>query len=60
VPRDGAEPPSPAELRSFASDQLATYKLPEAVVVVHALPLTAMEKLDRRALATLVREEGSG
>jgi acyl-CoA synthetase (AMP-forming)/AMP-acid ligase II len=60
VSRDGAEPPSPSELRSFAGDQLATYKLPEAVVVVDALPLTAMEKLDRRALASLVREEEAG
>jgi acyl-CoA synthetase (AMP-forming)/AMP-acid ligase II len=60
VPRDGAEPPSPSDLRSFADDQLAAYKLPEAVVVVDALPLTAMEKLDRRALASLVREEDGG
>ncbi|HEX2384157.1 MAG TPA: class I adenylate-forming enzyme family protein [Acidimicrobiales bacterium] len=55
VLRDGSEPPSPAELRSFASDHLAAYKVPEAVVVTEALPLTAMEKLDRRALAALVR-----
>jgi acyl-CoA synthetase (AMP-forming)/AMP-acid ligase II len=60
VARDGAEPPSPSELRSFGADQLAAYKLPEAVVVVDALPLTAMGKLDRRALAALAREEDAG
>ena len=39
------------ELRAFAEDRLARYKLPEAIAVVDALPLTAGEKLDRRALA---------
>jgi acyl-CoA synthetase (AMP-forming)/AMP-acid ligase II len=51
VLRDGAAAPTVSELRAFASDRLAAFKLPEAVVVVDALPLTAMEKLDRRALA---------
>jgi acyl-CoA synthetase (AMP-forming)/AMP-acid ligase II len=59
VLRDGAQPPSPDDLRSFAADHLAAYKFPEAVVVTAALPLTAMEKLDRRALAALVREGAS-
>jgi acyl-CoA synthetase (AMP-forming)/AMP-acid ligase II len=54
VPRPGAEPPTAADLRSFAADRLAAYKLPEDVVVVDALPLTSMDKLDRRALARLV------
>jgi acyl-CoA synthetase (AMP-forming)/AMP-acid ligase II len=54
VPREGADAPSVEDLRAFAEDRLARYKLPEAVMVVDALPLTAMEKLDRRALATLV------
>jgi acyl-CoA synthetase (AMP-forming)/AMP-acid ligase II len=56
VPRDGIDAPSLDELRTFAEAQLARYKLPEAVVVVDAMPLTAMEKLDRRALAHLVTE----
>jgi acyl-CoA synthetase (AMP-forming)/AMP-acid ligase II len=51
VPRDPASPPSLDELRAFARDRLAGYKLPEAVAVVGALPLTAMEKVDRAALA---------
>jgi acyl-CoA synthetase (AMP-forming)/AMP-acid ligase II len=54
VPREGVPAPTCAELQDFARDRLARYKLPEAVVVVVALPLTAMEKLDRRALAEMV------
>jgi acyl-CoA synthetase (AMP-forming)/AMP-acid ligase II len=54
VPREGANAPTLDELQSFAKDQLARYKLPEDLVVVDALPLTAMEKLDRRALAAMV------
>jgi acyl-CoA synthetase (AMP-forming)/AMP-acid ligase II len=54
VAREGAEAPSVDELRAYAEDRLARYKLPEAVLVVDALPLTAMEKLDRRALAAMV------
>jgi acyl-CoA synthetase (AMP-forming)/AMP-acid ligase II len=50
VPRDRARPPELAHLRAFAADQLAAYKLPEALHVIDALPLTAMEKVDRRAL----------
>jgi len=51
VLREGSALPSRDELREFAADRLATYKLPEHVVEVDALPLTAMDKLDRRALA---------
>jgi acyl-CoA synthetase (AMP-forming)/AMP-acid ligase II len=50
VPRDPAAPPALAELRDFARHRLASYKLPEDVRVVESLPLTAMEKVDRRAL----------
>lgn len=54
VPADPAAPPSLAELRATASDRLAHHKLPEALVVVDELPLTAMQKVDRRRLARLV------
>ncbi|MEY2461765.1 MAG: hypothetical protein QOG30_3595 [Acidimicrobiaceae bacterium] len=54
VPREGAAAPSVDELRTYAEDRLARYKLPEEVVVVDALPLTPMEKLDRKALAAMV------
>jgi acyl-CoA synthetase (AMP-forming)/AMP-acid ligase II len=52
VARD-ASPPTAEDLRSFAGERLASYKLPEDVVVVDALPLTSMDKLDRRQLAVL-------
>lgn len=55
VPAAGAAaPPSLDDLRAFAGDRLARYKLPEAVVTAEALPLTAMDKLDRRALEAWV------
>ena len=45
---------SVAALRNFASDRLGRYKLPDAVHLVEALPLTAGEKIDRTALARLL------
>ena len=57
VPRDGAVAPTLDELRAHGEDRLAAWKLPEAVVVVDELPLTAMQKLDRTALARLARLE---
>ncbi len=51
VPRDRAHPPTLDDLRAYAADSLAHHKLPEAIVIVDALPLTAAEKVDRRALA---------
>jgi len=51
VPRDAAAPPSLEDLRVHAADALAAYKLPERIELRDALPLTAMEKIDRRALA---------
>jgi acyl-CoA synthetase (AMP-forming)/AMP-acid ligase II len=51
VPAPGHPPPSTADLSAFLATRLAAYKHPEAVRVVDALPLTAMQKVDRRALA---------
>jgi acyl-CoA synthetase (AMP-forming)/AMP-acid ligase II len=51
VPRDPAAPPTLAELRDHGGAQLAAYKLPEQLRLRDALPLTAAEKVDRRALA---------
>lgn len=51
VPRDPAAPPTLEDLREYGKGRLATWKLPEALRVVDSLPLTAMQKLDRRALA---------
>ena len=54
VPADPTRPPSLEELRDHLAPRLARYKLPEAVHVVAELPLTAMQKVDRRALAAEV------
>jgi acyl-CoA synthetase (AMP-forming)/AMP-acid ligase II len=51
VARDATRPPSLEALRAHAAGDLAAYKLPEELRVVEALPLTAMDKVDRRALA---------
>lgn len=51
VARDATRPPSLEALRAHAAGELAAYKLPEELRVVEALPLTAMDKVDRRALA---------
>ncbi|MFF1834814.1 class I adenylate-forming enzyme family protein [Streptomyces sp. NPDC058231] len=52
VPRDPAAPPDLAELRQFTRGHLADYKSPDRLVIVDALPLTPMLKVDRRALRT--------
>jgi acyl-CoA synthetase (AMP-forming)/AMP-acid ligase II len=54
VPRAGAATPELSQLRAFAADRLARYKLPDDLVVLTALPLTAGEKIDRRALERLI------
>ena len=54
VPLDEDEAPSLESLREHARRKLASYKLPEDLVVVRELPRTAMEKTDRRALSELV------
>jgi acyl-CoA synthetase (AMP-forming)/AMP-acid ligase II len=55
VPRDAERPPTLEALREFAAPHLAAYKLPEALHLVGTLPLTATEKIDRKALVALVR-----
>ena len=54
VPRGEGPTPELAGLRAFAAERLARYKLPEDMVVLSALPLTAAEKVDRRALERLI------
>ena len=56
VPRDPARTPTIDELRAFAGPQVAAYKLPEGLVVRAELPLTAAEKVDRRALVAELDE----
>jgi len=52
VPVKPSQPPTLEDVRSFLEPKLARYKLPEAVRIVNALPLTPMQKIDRRRLAT--------
>jgi acyl-CoA synthetase (AMP-forming)/AMP-acid ligase II len=54
VPRADTPTPGLASLRAYAGERLARYKLPEDMVVLSALPLTAGEKVDRRALERLI------
>ena len=54
VPRATEAAPTLEEIRAFAGPRLARYKLPEAMCVVDALPITSMDKLDRAALRRLV------
>ena len=50
VPADGRLCPSVEELRAFARDALASYKLPRRVVAVDALPRNALGKVMRHEL----------
>lgn len=54
VAAPGRPVPTLEELRALGRGRLAAHKLPEALLVVDRLPRTAMEKIDRRALAALV------
>jgi acyl-CoA synthetase (AMP-forming)/AMP-acid ligase II len=51
VPRDPADPPTLAELRAFVGAELASFKRPDGLTLLDALPLTPMFKVDKRALA---------
>ncbi len=51
----GQPAPDLAALRAVADGRLAPHKLPEDLVIVDALALTAMDKVDRRALTAWVR-----
>jgi acyl-CoA synthetase (AMP-forming)/AMP-acid ligase II len=48
--------PDLGELRDHVKAQLADYKAPDRLVVLDALPTTAMGKVDKRALAALASE----
>jgi acyl-CoA synthetase (AMP-forming)/AMP-acid ligase II len=51
VPSDPSSPPTLDDLRRHLDGRLARFKAPEALRLVDALPLTPMQKVDRRALA---------
>ena len=50
VVADGQDCPGADELRTFARDHLAAYKLPRRVVAVDALPRNALGKVTRHEL----------
>jgi fatty-acyl-CoA synthase len=54
-PSPGATPPTLDELRAFARDQLAGYKLPKHLVVVDRVQRTPAGKADYRWAATTAR-----
>jgi malonyl-CoA/methylmalonyl-CoA synthetase len=54
VVREGASL-DPAELRAFAKEKLAAYKCPKDVVILGDLPRNAMGKVQKPALAVLVK-----
>lgn len=55
VPRDHDRPPSLADLRDHAAERIARHKLPEDMIVVERIPLTTVSKIDRSAVADLIR-----
>lgn len=50
VPEATGGPPDLESLRAVGAQRLASYKLPEDLVLVDELPLTPGDKIDRRAL----------
>ena len=56
VPAAPAAPPNLDELRTWIRERLADYKAPDRLRVVDDLPLTAMSKIDKRALVAAVSE----
>jgi acyl-CoA synthetase (AMP-forming)/AMP-acid ligase II len=51
VPVAGGAGPELASLRALCRTRLADYKAPDRLVIVDQLPLTAMAKVDKRALS---------
>lgn len=56
VPADVSNPPTLEQLRAWSNERLASYKAPDALVLLNELPLTAMSKIDKRALAPAAAE----
>ena len=55
VPAATGGAPDPDDLRRFVREHLADYKVPDRVVVVDAMPLTPIGKIDRRGAHRLHR-----
>ncbi len=59
VMRKGQAADAAAIIDHFA-DKIARYKMPRGVLFLEALPLNALDKVDRRALATLAAKQAQG
>ncbi|MGK2317743.1 AMP-binding protein [Gordonia rhizosphera] len=58
VPKDGHEPPSVDDLRSYLTDRgVAIQKTPERVIVIEELPMTATGKIQKHVLRKKVADE---
>lgn len=55
VPADPASPLALDELRAWCHARIAGYKAPDRLVVVDALPVTAMHNVDKQALRAMGR-----
>ncbi len=53
VAADPSAPPELADLRDWCRAQIADYKAPDRMVVVDALPVTPMHKVDKAALRAI-------
>jgi fatty-acyl-CoA synthase/long-chain acyl-CoA synthetase len=60
VPTAAADPPTLAELRAHVGTELATYKRPDGLTIVDALPTNAMYKVDKRALRESLGARAAG
>jgi acyl-CoA synthetase (AMP-forming)/AMP-acid ligase II len=54
----GDGPPTLDELRQWVRERLADYKAPDRLNLIEELPLTAMSKIDKRALAATLPAPG--
>jgi acyl-CoA synthetase (AMP-forming)/AMP-acid ligase II len=52
-PRTPADPPTLAELREFVGTELASFKRPDGLTLVGAMPVTPNFKVDKRALKAM-------
>jgi long-chain acyl-CoA synthetase len=49
--KENLVPPTVKDLKAFAAERLAAYKIPEEIVILFELPLNPVGKVDRRQLA---------
>ena len=50
VPTDPSRPPTLEQLREYVGQELASYKRPDGLTVVEALPVNSMYKVDKQVL----------